>query len=218
MKKNLKLIWNILQVIILVYVFFITFLVVNINEYSFSEVGKSTYVPVTKKVKKYLNDYKTGDLLIVNKSNIKKNDDIYYYIVVDSEYYIAKTKVLEVNKGVYTIEGNLNIEEDRIMGNKVIKIKYVGFILSFLLKEVGYFCFIILPMLILLIYNIYDFSKSMRKLNNIRIENIKRFYGDSEVKMSSKEFNDSIKKIVDEIEILEEVDAKKKDNIEILDF
>lgn len=218
MKKNLKLIWNILQVIILVYVFFITFLVVNINEYSFSEVGKSTYVPVTKKVKKYLNDYKTGDLLIVNKSNIKKNDDIYYYIVVDSEYYIAKTKVLEVNKGVYTIEGNLNIEEDRIMGNKVIKIKYVGFILSFLLKEVGYFCFIISPMLILLIYNIYDFSKSMRKLNNIRIENIKRFYGDSEVKMSSKEFNDSIKKIVDEIEILEEVDSKKKDDIEILDF
>jgi hypothetical protein len=218
MKKNLKLIWNILQVIILVYVFFITFLVVNINEYSFSEVGKSTYVPVTKKIKKYLNDYKTGDLLIVNKSNIKKNDDIYYYIVVDSEYYIAKTKVLEVNKGVYTIEGNLNIEEDRIMGNKVIKIKYVGFILCFLLKEVGYFCFIILPMFILLIYNIYDFSKSMRKLNNIRIENIKRFYGDSEVKMSSKEFNDSIKKIVDEIEILEEVDAKKKDDIEILDF
>ena len=74
MKKNLKLIWNILQVIILVYVFFITFLVVNINEYSFSEVGKSTYVPVTKKIKKYLNDYKTGDLLIVNKSNIKKNE------------------------------------------------------------------------------------------------------------------------------------------------
>jgi hypothetical protein len=58
----------------------------------------------------------------------------------------------------------------------------------------------------------------MRRLNNIRIENIKRFYGDSEVKMSSKEFNDSIKKIVDEIEILEEVDAKKKDDIEILDF
>ena len=58
----------------------------------------------------------------------------------------------------------------------------------------------------------------MRKLNNIRIENIKKFYGDSEVKMRSKEFNDSIKKIVDEIEVFEEVDNKKKDDIEILDF
>ena len=67
MKKNLKLIWNILQVIILVYVFFITFLVVNINEFGFSEVGKSTYVPVTKKVKKYL-DFKTGDLLIIKNT------------------------------------------------------------------------------------------------------------------------------------------------------
>ena len=217
MKKNLKLIWNILQVIILVYVFFITFLVVNINEFGFSEVGKSTYVPVTKKVKKYLN-YKTGDLLIIKNTEINKNDNIYYYTVVDSEYYIAKTKVLEVNKDIYTTEDNFNIDEDTIVGNKIIKIKYIGFILNFLLKEIGYFIFIILPMLILLIYHIYDFSKSMRKLNNIRIENIKKFYGDSEVKMSSKEFNDSIKKIVDEIEVLEEVDNKKKDDIEILDF
>lgn len=217
MKKNLKLFWNILQVIILVYVFFITFLVVNINEFGFSEVGKGTYVPVTKKVKKYLN-YKTGDLLIIKNTEINKNDNIYYYTVVDSEYYIAKTKLLEVNKDIYTTEDNFNIDEDRIVGNKIIKIKYIGFILNFLLKEIGYFIFIILPMLILLIYHIYDFSKSMRKLNNIRIENIKKFYGDSEVKMRSKEFNDSIKKIVDEIEVLEEVDNKKKDDIEILDF
>lgn len=217
MKKNLKLIWNIFQVIILVYVFFITFLVVNINEFGFSEVGKSTYVPVTKKVKKYLN-FKKGDLLIIKNTEIKKDDNIYYYTVVDSEYYIEQTKVLKVDKNSYTTVDNFNIDEDRIVGNKVIKIKYIGFILSFLLKEIGYFLFIILPMLILLIYHIYDFSKSMRKLNNVRLENIKRFYGDSEVKMSSKEFNDSIKKMVDEIEVLEEVDNKKKDDIEILDF
>ena len=62
MKKNLKLIWNILQVIILVYVFFITFLVVNINEFGFSEIGKSTYVPITKKIKKYLNYSNTKEL------------------------------------------------------------------------------------------------------------------------------------------------------------
>lgn len=217
MKKNLKLIWNIFQVIILVYVFFITFLVVNINEFGFSEVGKSTYVPVTKKVKKYLN-FKKGDLLIIKNTEIKIDDNIYYYTVVDSEYYIEQTKVLKVDKNSYTTVDNFNIDEDRIVGNKVIKIKYIGFILSFLLKEIGYFLFIILPMLILLIYHIYDFSKSMRKLNNVRLENIKRFYGDSEVKMSSKEFNDSIKKMVDEIEVLEEVDNKKKDDIEILDF
>ena len=217
MKKNLKLIWNIFQVIILVYVFLITFLVVNINEFGFSEIGKSTYVPITKKIKKYLN-YKTGDLLIIENTEIDKNDNLYYYTVVDSEYFIVKTKVLEVNKDSYTTEDNFNIDEDRIVGNKVIKIKYAGFILSFLLKEIGYFLFIILPMLILLIYHIYDFSKSMRKLNNIRIENIKRFYGDNEVKMSSKEFNDSIKKMVEEIEVLEEIEDNKKEDIEILDF
>lgn len=217
MKNNLKLVWNIIQVFILIYVFFITFLVININEYGYSEIGKSTYVPINKKIKKYLENYKSSDLLIIKNNKIDTNDEIYYYTVEGSDYYISKTKVVEINNNVYSTADNFNIEQDRIVGNKVVKIKYVGFLLNFLLKEVGYFCFIILPMLILLIYHIYDFSKSMRKLNNLRIENIKRFYGDTEVKMSSKEFNDSIKKIVEEIEILDEEDNKKED-IEILDF
>ncbi|MBQ8534075.1 MAG: hypothetical protein IJ463_00130 [Bacilli bacterium] len=217
MKKNLKIVWNIIQVFILVYVFLVTFLVININEYGYSEVGKSTYVPVTKNIKKYLGDYKKSDLLIIKNNKINKDDEIYYYTVDETNYYISKAKVIEVNNGVYVTDNNFNIDQDRIIGNEIIRIKYIGLFINFLLKEIGYFCFIILPMLILLIYNIYDFSVSMRKLNNIRIENIKRFYGDNDVKMKSKEFNDSIKKIVDDVELLDD-DKNKKEEIEILDF
>lgn len=218
MKKNLKRIWNIFQIFILIYVFIVTFLVININEYGYSKIGKSTYVPITKKLNKYLDNYKNGDLLIIKHKKIEKNDEIYYYVVDDSKYYISKTKVVEINDDFYKIESNFNIDKDRIVGNKVIKIGFFGFLLSFLLKEIGYFCFIILPMLVLLIYHIYDFSMSMRKLNDLRIKNIKRFYGDNETKMSSKDFNDSIKRIIDEIEILDEDDSVNKDDIEILDF
>ena len=217
MKKNLKIVWNIIQVFILVYVFLVTFLVININEYGYSEVGKSTYVPVTKNIKKYLGDYKKSDLLIIKNNKINKDDEIYYYTVDEANYYISKAKVIEINNGVYVTDNNFNINQDRIIGNEIIRIKYIGLFINFLLKEIGYFCFIILPMLILLIYNIYDFSVSMRKLNNIRIENIKRFYGDNDVKMKSKEFNDSIKKIVDDVESLDD-DKNKKEDIEILDF
>lgn len=217
MKKNLKIVWNIIQVFILVYVFLVTFLVININEYGYSEVGKSTYVPVTKNIKKYLGDYKKSDLLIIKNNKIDKDDEIYYYTVDETNYYISKAKVIEINNGVYVTDNNFNIDQDRIIGNEIIRIKYIGLFINFLLKEIGYFCFIILPMLILLIYNIYDFSISMRKLNNIRIENIKRFYGDNDVKMKSKEFNDSIKKIVDDVELLDD-DKNKKEEIEILDF
>lgn len=217
MKKNLKIVWNIIQVFILVYVFLVTFLVININEYGYSEVGKSTYVPVTKNIKKYLGDYKKSDLLIIKNNKINKDDEIYYYTVDEANYYISKAKVIEINNGVYVTDNNFNIDQDRIIGNEIIRIKYIGLFINFLLKEIGYFCFIILPMLILLIYNIYDFSVSMRKLNNIRIENIKRFYGDNDVKMKSKEFNDSIKKIVDDVESLDD-DKNKKEDIEILDF
>ena len=217
MKKNLKIVWNIIQVFILVYVFLVTFLVININEYGYSEVGKSTYVPVTKNIKKYLGDYKKSDLLIIKNNKINKDDEIYYYTVDETNYYISKAKVIEVNNGVYVTDNNFNIDQDRIIGNEIIRIKYIGLFINFLLKEIGYFCFIILPMLILLIYNIYDFSVSMRKLNNIKIENIKRFYGDNDVKMKSKEFNDSIKKIVDDVELLDD-DKNKKEEIEILDF
>lgn len=217
MKKNLKNVWNIIQVFILVYVFLVTFLVININEYGYSEVGKSTYVPVTKNIKKYLGDYKKSDLLIIKNNKINKDDEIYYYTVDEANYYISKAKVIEINNGVYVTDNNFNIDQDRIIGNEIIRIKYIGLFINFLLKEIGYFCFIILPMLILLIYNIYDFSVSMRKLNNIRIENIKRFYGDNDVKMKSKEFHDSIKKIVDDVESLDD-DKNKKEDIEILDF
>lgn len=217
MKKNLKIVWNIIQVFILVYVFLVTFLVININEYGYSEVGKSTYVPVTKNIKKYLGDYKKSDLLIIKNNKINKDDEIYYYTVDEANYYISKAKVIEINNGVYVTDNNFNIDQDRIIGNEIIRIKYIGLFINFLLKEIGYFCFIILPMLILLIYNIYDFSVSMRKLNNIRIENIKRFYGDNDVKMKSKEFHDSIKKIVDDVESLDD-DKNKKEDIEILDF
>ena len=197
--------------------FLVTFLVININEYGYSEVGKSTYVPVTKNIKKYLGDYKKSDLLIIKNNKINKDDEIYYYTVDEANYYISKAKVIEINNGVYVTDNNFNIDQDRIIGNEIIRIKYIGLFINFLLKEIGYFCFIILPMLILLIYNIYDFSVSMRKLNNIRIENIKRFYGDNDVKMKSKEFNDSIKKIVDDVESLDD-DKNKKEDIEILDF
>ena len=131
------------------------------------------------------------------------------FVLKDIENYIRD--FIEINP-----IDNFDIEQDRIVGNKVTRIKFIGFILGFLIKEIGYFCFIILPMLLILIYHIYDFSKNMRQLNKIRIDNIKRFYNDNDVK--NKEFNDSIKKIVEEIEVLDELDNNKKEEIEILDF
>ena len=146
----------------------------------------------------------------------KFTDIIYYYTIESSNYFITSSKVKEIKDGIYTTEDNFDIEQDRIVGNKVTRIKFIGFILGFLIKEIGYFCFIILPMLLILIYHIYDFSKNMRQLNKIRIDNIKRFYNDNDAK--NKEFNDSIKKIVEEIEVLYDLDNNKKEEIEILDF
>ena len=120
MKKNLKIVWNIIQVFILVYVFLVTFLVININEYGYSEVGKSTYVPVTKNIKKYLGDYKKSDLLIIKNNKINKDDEIYYYKVDEANYYISKAKVIEINNGVYVTDNNFNIDQDRIIGNEII--------------------------------------------------------------------------------------------------
>ena len=136
MKKNLKIVWNIIQVFILVYVFLVTFLVININEYGYSEVGKFTYVPVTKNIKKYLGDYKKSDLLIIKNNKINKDDEIYYYTVDEANYYISKAKVIEINNGVYVTDNNFNINQDRIIGNEIIRIKYIGLFINFLLKEI----------------------------------------------------------------------------------
>ena len=106
MKKNLKIVWNVIQVFILFYVFLITFLVININEYGYSELFKSTYVPINKKVKKHLDKYNSGDLLIIKSKDIKKDDIIYYYTIESSNYFITSSKVKEIKDGIYTTEDN----------------------------------------------------------------------------------------------------------------
>ncbi len=209
MKNNLKLIWNILQVFVLCFIFIVTFFVININEYGYSKIGRSTFISVTNKEKKYIKDFNNGDLLIIKNDKINKKDKFYYYTVDSYEYLITEAKLSDIKDDCYITEDNLKIEQDRIIGNKVIRIKYIGFILGFLLKDIGYFIFIILPMLGIFIYHVYDFFKSMRKLNKIKIANISRCY-------NNNEFNKSIRKAIDEIEVLD--DEYKKEDIEILDF
>lgn len=217
MKKNLKIICNILQVFILFYVFFVSFLVININNYGYSEIGKYTFIPVSREINEYLDDYNYGDLLIINNQKLNINDEVYYYVTKDSNYYISKAKILKNKNDIYITDNNINISNNVIVGNKVFKIKYMGFVLNILLKEIGYFVFIIIPISILLVFHIYDFSKSMRKLNDIRINNLKKFYNNNDNKIKSKKNNESINKTTEDIELLEEVD-NKKDEIEILDF
>lgn len=202
MKQKIKKIWNILQIFILFYVFFVTLLVVNINEYGYSKLGKTTYIPITKSEKKYLNNFSNGDLAIIKNNKIKKEDYIYYYTIDSTEYFITDAKVVDINNGIYITEEGFSIEQDRVVGNKAIKVKFLGFIIDFLFKEIGYLLFIIIPMFIILIYHIYDFSKNMRKYNNIRINSIKR---KNNIDTNKKKKNKDNKN-------------KKEDEIEILDF
>ena len=102
MKKVLKRIWNVFEVLIVIYVIFMTIMFLNKNKYGYTQIGSRTFVSVDKKLVNDLSGSKKGDLLILkNNNNIKNGDLIYYYCIVGDEYHIKLDKVLLKDKNIY---------------------------------------------------------------------------------------------------------------------
>jgi len=153
MKKTLHIIWNIIQVIIIIYVILITTLMFLSNEYGYTEVGKFVF-----------NNVK-GDLVLIEKSNnIKENDNIYYYTTEDNKYIITSNKVISIDKdnknSLYKVE-NDTISSSKVIGKTTHKIKLLGSVLNALESRVGFLFGVLLPILIVFVYQVYEFITSI---------------------------------------------------------
>ena len=99
MKKGLRITWNVLQVIIIIYVILITSLLFFENKYGFSQFGKYIIHNVTKDDAKNTKDISTGDLVIIkNNPKLKVSDNAYYYAISNGKYTISSDVVVEVKK------------------------------------------------------------------------------------------------------------------------
>ncbi len=170
MKNVLKSLWNVIEVIIIIYVIFLTSCILFRNKFGFTQFGKYTISPIDGTTAKYVENTKSGDLLIVKSSNdIVQGDRIYYYATVNDRYVIRTGIVEKIQKddynSLYTIETlvtgskktKINVAQTRTLGKYANSMSTLGSIMSFLVTRIGFLLFVLLPILLVFVYQIYEF-------------------------------------------------------------
>lgn len=214
MKNILKTLWNILEVVIIVYVIFLTSCILFRNKFGFTQFGNYTISPIDGTTAKYVENTKSGDLLIVKSSNdIVQGDRIYYYATVNDRYVIRTGIVEKVQKddynSLYTIETlvsgdkktKLNVAQTRTLGKYANALGSLGSIMNFLVTRIGFLLFVLLPILLVFVYQIYEF---------IIVLNYEKNGDTPKIKNTGK--SETTEELKDEKPMVEE----KKDDVDVL--
>ena len=164
MKRLLKFLLVILEVIIILFAVVMVSIVFMRNDFGYTQFGKNTLILVDDKNTTELTHYKSGDLLIIKNisyDDIKVGDELYYYDTIGQEYIVrigtVKTKTGDNRTALYTFNenANLSIASERILGVYKTSYSNYGAVIKFLTSTVGFLLCVILPVLVLFIYQIY---------------------------------------------------------------
>ena len=180
MKKALNITWNILQVLIIIYVILITGFIFCENKYGFTEIGDYTFNNVSKLDTKNIKNVKAGDLLIVKNTNdLEAGDIVYYYAAYNEQYIIVSDKVVSKKKDrdtmIYTLNENdpFMVSDSRVIGKYTHNYRNLGKALSVLESKNGFIFLVLLPIMIVFIYQVKQFLLLLRyeKLEELKEEN-----------------------------------------------
>ncbi len=169
MKKVLRFIWSFVEVIIIIYAIILTSFILSRNKYGYTQFGDYTFYNVSLIGETNIDNVKKGDLLIVKNSNdINKGDLIYYYAVFEENYLIKSDVVLDVKKedltALYTVDdgSNLTVSSNKVLGKYSSVYPKWGSVLTVLESRIGFLFLVLLPIIIVFIYQIYEFVIILR--------------------------------------------------------
>ena len=164
LKRILKWLWEFVEVLIIIYVIFITSCILCRNKFGYTQFSDMTFITVKDSNTKFIQGSKPGDLLIVRgqQTGLDKGDLIYYYITVDEKYVVRTGVIGSKTEDDYSALYVLNDEEKTsVASNRVIG-KYVsthpgkGSVLEVLESRFGFLFLVLLPILIVFIYQVYQ--------------------------------------------------------------
>ena len=165
MKKTLHVIWSVLEIIIIIYVICLTTILLAKNKFGFTQLGDYVLTSIGSNDVNNIINTEQGDLLIIkNTSDLNVGDVIYYYAVYDEKYIICSDVVKSMQKddfsALYTIDDQYNstVHSDKVIGKYASKYHKLGNYFSFLQSRVGFLFFVLLPIMVVFIYQIYDFT------------------------------------------------------------
>lgn len=171
MKKVLKWVWGIIEVLIIIYAIAVTSLILCRNRFGYTQFDKTTLITVNEENLSNLGSVQKKDLLLVENTGangIKEGDNIYYYATINNEYVIKMGTVASVTSddtnAVYNLndEDKTSISSTRVMGKYKASYASIGATLEFLQGRVGFLIFVLLPILLIFIYQIYDLVMSFK--------------------------------------------------------
>lgn len=221
MKSGLRLFFDILEVVIVLYVVFITSCILFKNRYGFTQFGDYTFIPVVNDNEKYIKDVKKGDLLIAKKvDKVSLSESIYFYTSENRNYIVREGKVTRVPMGdgdtLYDITVEMldksvdtTVSGSKIVGKKSTLLPLLGSVLTFLESRTGFLLCVLLPIVIVFLYQIYEFISVVRYERRLGKEEEKNTI---EIVDIDKDSDDNTKPI----QLVDEKDEDEEEEIEIL--
>lgn len=157
----MKKVFKILIVIYAIVAIFTTISLFTYNKYNISEIGNKRIIKLNKDIDKY----NKGNLLIVSKKEeYSAGDNVFYCKLENEKCSINYGKVTTVMGGNPQISGE-EISKKLLIGTdeniKVIPV--LGTIMGILESRWIYLFFIVLPILIAFIYELYTITKEVKK-------------------------------------------------------
>lgn len=180
MKILKKVLITVLLIIYVPSVIFLTACLLNYNKYNVTEFGKNTLIVIDEN----LENFNKGDLVVVYKNNnkdIAKDDYIFFYEATSTTTIISYAKVEEREdisreKSLYKIDGGYEVSSDFVIGKQSTSQKYsgIGTLLSILESRWGFILFVIFPLLLLFVYEIYSLIIEIKTKDNEETKTIEK--------------------------------------------
>ena len=155
---------NIIRIIIAIYIVIAVFTTVNLlmyNDHNITEWNGKEFVKLSSDI----GNYKKGNLLIIKKSdNYEANDNV-FYCKIEKEDCIITYGTVETTMSGSPLIDNETVSEKLIIGKdeniKVVPV--LGNIMNVFESKWGYLCLIVLPMLVIFIYETFVIAKEVNK-------------------------------------------------------
>lgn len=209
LKKIGSFLWGLLEVVIIVYVIIITMFILFRNKFGYTQFDRFTFVTMQDETYEYIDGAKEGDLLIVKSTvNIDVGDVIYYYTNINNQYVVKAAPVESMTEGetttLYVVDDGMGstVASTKVLGKESALKSSWGYVIDILVSRFGFLFLVLLPIMIVFIYQIYEF---------IMVIKYEEVLDEEMTKLKKKKK----KKVVKTSESKEETKESKKD-IELL--
>ena len=187
--KVVKVLWHILEVIIICYVVFITACILFRNGYGYTQFGPMTVVTVNDVNVNDFENISNGSLLLIKDSNsFKVDDEVFYYDIRNQKYIVVSDRIVNIEDGKYIVDGvnennevvQVKLNNKKIIGKNYVKIGILGYLVDLLESRIGFLFLVILPIFIVFLYELVQFvivfkeeKTSVKKIKNYTDKNTK---------------------------------------------